>query len=348
MGGVPAYMTGKAVHEWFSISSTSHAGSAADPTDDVLDPFCRSTKRLSYSNICIAGTELVLAATGGHNDYSGNEVTGIELNVDAPAWALRKSRTASVTADAAYNTSDGTPTSRHAYHSHIYSSTQSRVMLHRTRFVSTDASSYNDSNGFNLSNNTWDADGTWADGHTAGCKDSSDNVWALEASGGQQLWKWTAATDSWAQTFTSGSAGPGYPMAHDSSRSQLFALSWGNGEGGSGVAAAIFTSGGTARTTISFNASSAYTQWQADAPAYASMIYDPDGDRFLFWDGVTGRLYQITPNGTSTWDMSIVTTTGTTPPATEYAFGRLGYVPALKMIVTMPSGRTNLRAMRIA
>ena len=114
------------------------------------------------------------------------------------------------------------------------------------------------------------------------------------------------------------------------------------------VSAAIYTSGGTARSTISFNASAALTQFEADTPSNASMVYDQDGDRFLFWDGVTGRLFQITPNGTTTWDVSIVTTTGTTPPATEYSFGRLGYIPSLKTIVTMPSGATNLRAMRLA
>ena len=344
---VPAWVSGKSVHEWFEISGTTHAGSPADPTD-VPDAFCRSTKRLSYSNICIADTELVLAASGGHGDYSGNEVTGMQLSVDAPAWALRKARTASVTADAAYN-ADGTPTSRHLYHSAIYSTTRSRLMLHRTRFVYSSAASFNASNGFNLATNAWDAEATWADGYTPGCKDASDNVWALTNSSGQQLYKWTAATDTWAQTFTSGVAGPSYPMAHDSARSQLFALSWGNGEGGgSGVSAAIYTSGGTARSTISFNASAALTQFEADTPSNASMVYDQDGDRFLFWDGVTGRLFQITPNGTTTWDVSIVTTTGTTPPATEYSFGRLGYIPSLKTIVTMPSGATNLRAMRLA
>jgi hypothetical protein len=342
---LPAWRAGAVVDQWFQISGTVHAGSPADPTDDVLDDFCRSNRRLSFSNIAIAGTELVLAACGGHGDYSGNEVTGIDLSADAPAWALRLARTASVTADVAYY-GDGRPSARHLYWSAQYSSTRSRLMLHYSRFVYGTAVSFADSNGFNLATNAWDADNTWSDGNSAMCQDNNGDCWG--GYGSTSLKKWTASTDTWATTGTFGNNISG-PMVFDASRSQLFSLSWGDGQGGgSGVNAYKYNAAGTTQTAITFNASSAYTQFQADTPANASLVYEPDLDRFLFWDGLTGRLYSVAPNSGTTWDMSIVTATGSTPPAAVYSFGRLAYVPALKGCVAMPAGHRNLYFIRTA
>lgn len=345
----PAWLVGRAVDETFAISGTVHAGSAADPTDNPADAFCRSNKRLSYSNIGIAGSQVVLAAVGGHNDSADNAVTSIELDVDAPAWVLNLARTNSPTPDVAWQ-SDGKPTSRHAYWSGQYSTTRSRFFQHYVRFANSSAMSFADTSGFDLAANLWDADNTWSDAPgPVGCRDTSDNVWALSNSSGQTLEKWTAATDTWSTTFTSGVAGPLPPMAYDSVRDQIFAMSYGDGlGGGSGLNAAKYTSGGTVRTTVTINASAVYTQWLADAPINSSMEYDPVNDCFYYWDGITRRLFKITPNAGTAWDISIVTTTGSTIPAMVYAFGRMKYVPALKGLVFMPAGNLDLYFMRTA
>lgn len=345
-GGMPAWLSGAAVNEWIAISGTTHAGSAGDPTSDG-----RSTSRLAYSGAGLVGAELVLAACGGHGDYSGNEVTSIDLSQDSPTWTLRLARTASVTADVAYY-GDGRPSSRHTYWSTHYSTTRSRLMLHRSRFVYGSAVSFNDSNGFDLGTNTWDADGTWADGSTPGCRDAYDNVWAFTNSQ-HSIRKWTAATDTWSGDLgTWGSETLGYPLAHDSSRDKLFALSIGNGEGGgSGVSAHRFSMDGATRDSISFNASSAFTQFGTDAGIHAGMDYVPVLDKFLWYSGAgaTSRVYVITPNSGTTWDMTILSATGVTPAAIQGSgiFSRFRYVASLRGFVCMGSGAASVNFLRV-
>lgn len=341
---LPAWLAGAAVNQWVSISGTTHAGSAADLTSDG-----RSTNRLAYSGAALVGSELILPACGGHGDYSGNEVSSIDLGADAPVWALRLARTASVTADVAYY-GDGRPSSRHLYWSTHYSTTRSRVMLHRSRFVYGSAVSFDDSNGFDLGTNSWDADNTWANGNTAGCRDASDNVWAFTDSR-RSIRKWTAATDSWSGALgTWGSETLGYPLAHDTTRDKLFSLCIGDGEaGGSGVNAHRFSMDGTTRDAITFNSSSAYTQFQSDADAHAGMDYVAATDRFYWYAGRGQRVYAITPNSGTTWDMEILSVTGATPPAAEGEgiFNRWRYVPSLGGFVCMASGSANVCFLRV-
>lgn len=302
--------------------------------------------RLAYCGMGLRDCELLLAASGGHGDYAGNEVTSIDLAADLPAWQLRaaKSSVADTISDAAYYR-DGKPSSRHTYWSTHYSTTRNRLMLHRSRFVYGSAVSFDATNGFDLGTNRWDAAGTWRNGYTAGCRDAYDNVWAL-SNYGQTLVKWTAATDTWAVTGSFGGQGPLYPLAHDSRRNQLFALCWGNGEAyGSGLHAAKYTDNGSVRTAITFNASTALSQLQADQPAYAAMEYDPIKDCFYFYSGANGqqgRIYVITPNPGSVWDVAVLPLgPGSAIPPAVSASGlcsRFRYVPALRGCVLMVSG----------
>ena len=334
------------MHEWFAIAGTTHAGSEAAPTD-IIDPTCASTRRLAYCGIAVKDAQVVLAATGGHQDYAGNEVTAIDLAADTPAWALLKAGSSfvDVVPDAPYYR-DGLPASRHTYTAVHYSTTRQRLMLHGTRFSFGNGRSYPPSNGFDLVNKRWDPAGTWKNGVTALCGDAYDNCWSV--GNYFQLSRWSPDADTWTRMATHG--GAIYPaMAHDWKRNLLFQLSWGNGEAdGTGATAYKYTSSGRVQTPVTIRQSAAYTQWQADTPAYASMAYDPDGDRFLYWDGESRHLYQITPNNSSTWEMSIVLTTGTPPPRRSGSYGRMAYVASLRGCVVMPSGHEPLHFIKVA
>jgi len=347
---VPAWLVGAALFQWVQIPNTIHMGSPADPTD-TGGASSRSNARLAYSNIARDnGTRIIIAATGGHADYSGNEVTGIDLGVDAPTWSLLMARSTSVQQNVPYY-ADGKPTSRHGYWGVHYSTTRSRLMLHYTRFSYGTAVSFVNSNGFNLANNTWDPQGTWADAvGPALCNDSNDNAWAY-ASGGVQLWKWTAATDSWAQTGSFANQVCG-PMAFDSARSQFFHLAWGDGQAsGSGVSAYKYNAAGNTQTAITLNSiGGALAQFTADTGSYASMEYVVANDCYFWWDGVSRRLYKVVPNTGTTWDLSIQATTGTAPPQAESSFGRMVRIvtPNFSGLAFMPTGYTNLYFLRTA
>lgn len=347
-------MSGRQLHEWFAIGGTVHASSPAAPADDPRDSFANSNLRLAFSGAGLRDCEFILAACGGHGDYSGNEVTSIDLAEEAPVWRLRASSSgASVIAQDVAHYRDGKPSSRHTYWSTHYSTTLSRLMLHRSRFVYGRGVSFDATNGFDLSTNTWDVAGTWKDGFSSGCRDAYDNVWAL-TDFGQTLMKWTAATDMWTVAGTFSADGPGYPMAHDSRRDQLFALSWGNGEGSSsGLRAAKFTAHGSVQTSVTFGASEGLNALQAAQPSYAAMEYDPQNDCFYFYAGTAGeegRIYVITPNSGTTWSVAIAALrAGSAMPAPIGPNGvcsRFRYVSALRGCVLMVDGTNPLYFIR--
>jgi len=351
----PAWMSGKALNEWFPIPGTVHAGSAAAPSDDPADSGAASNRRLAYSGMALRDSEILLAACGGHQDYSGNEVTSIDISDDSPAWRLRLAATQSSqrVVDAAYY-GDGLPSSRHTYWSQHWNPQRRRLMLHASRFVYGKGVTFFTSNGFNLDSNSWDAAGTWADGQGASCQEEGTGiVWAVNRT---RIYKWTPDTDAWSQTgeFSVEAAAP---MCHDSKRQQLFALAWGDGQaGGTGVTAACFTANGTVRTTITFEAGAALTQFTADQPAYAAMEYDAENDQYYFYDGQAGRagrIYVITPvAGSSVWRMSILQlgSGSATPPnvGTAGVLSRFRYVRELKGFVLMSTGIDNLYFIRTA
>ncbi len=348
----PAWIQNQPLDTWFSIPGTELAGSPGAPADDPTNVYSSSNGRLSYSGMGLRGNEIVLAADGGHGDYSGNEVTSIDLSADAPVWQLRSAASPSPTENVAYY-SDGRPSSRHTYWSTIWSPDKNRMMLHYSRFVYGSGISFKASNGFNLDTNTWDPAGTWSDGYSAGCADSDGNVYAMGVNY-FELWKWTGATDTWAMVTQYPDAINVNPVCFDPKRSFLFALAWGDGQGdGTGLSA--FTIAGTVKTAITFTPSAALTQFEADMPAYSAMEYDPKNDKYFFYEGAAAapdRVYVITPNDTAVWDMAILTLGpgSIAPPAAKGAgiYNRFKYVAALNGFVVLSAGTSELSFLRTA
>jgi len=349
----PAWLQSAPLNTWIAIPGTIHAGSAAAPADNPLDFYCTSNERLSYSGMGLRDCEIILAASGGHGDYSGNEVTSIDLAQDAPAWQLRSAGSPTRTPDVAYYP-DGKPSSRHTYWSTLWSPQHNRLMLHYSRFVYGVGTSFTASNGFNLDTNTWDPQGTWSSGYSAGCADSNGDCYALGIDY-FSLKKWTAATDTWSNVATFGDAVNVNPVCFDSSRAHLFALAWGDGQGNASPAINAIRIVGATKSTITFNPSAALTQFQADRPVYSAMEYDPINDQYLFYQGAAGstsRVYVIKPNASTVWDMSILALgAGSVVPDAAVrggAFSRFKYVAALRGYVLMAAGTSNLYFLRTA
>ena len=350
----PAWMQGQPLNTWFAIPGTVHAGSAAAPGDDPTDIYASSNRRLSYSGMGLRNCEIILAANGGHSDYSGNEVTSLDLSQDVPAWVLRSaaSPASAISMDVPYY-SDGKPSSRHTYWSTIWSAQHNRLMLHRSSFVWGKGVSFDNANGFNLDTNTWDPQGTWSNGYTANCADAQGNAYAMGVNY-FTLNKWTSSTSTWSTVATYDDAINFNPVVFDPTRGHLFALAWGDGQGDGTGLNAIRISGNT-KTSITFNASAALTQFKSDAPIQSSMEYDPVNDQYLFYEGAagrTGRVYVVKPNNTAVWDLSIMTLgAGSVLPDAAVGgglFNRFKYVPALRGFVLMSSGTSNVYFMRTA
>lgn len=352
---LPKWLAGKPLNEWVTIPGTVHAGSAAAPADNPADSYAFSNRRLAYSGMALKEAELILAACGGHGDYSGNEVTSIDIADDAPAWRLRREATPQAlrVKDAPYY-ADGRPSSRHTYWSSHWNAQRRRVMLHGSRAVYGNGVSFGKSSGFGLDSQLWDAAEAWKDGQNALCQEEATGIaWALN---GSKLYKWTPDTDTWTLRGDFGAAASFPPMCHDSKRDHLFALAWGDGQAtGTGATAAVFSNDGTVRTPISFEPGAALAQFIAAKPSYAALEYDPDNDRYLFYAGDATRsadIYVITPTATRVWRISMLQlgAGSLTPPAVVGAgvLNRFRYVRQLKGFVLMSSGTQNIHFIRTA
>ena len=355
----PAWLNGVPLNRWVEIPGTVLAGSPGAPGENPLDVYAMSNRSIgAYSGMALREDtcEVWVAAAGGHSDSSDNSVRSIAIATDAPVWQLRCAASAQADrqVDVPYYM-DGKPTSRHTYWSTHWSSTRRRLMLHRTRFSYGSAVSFDDSNGFNADTNTWDAKNTWSHGQTAQCRDANDNVWAMN---GTSLYRWTPASDTWAQTANFGGAAfPNGPMAYDAARRQLVAIAWGDGQGygANALNAWKISADGTGRQAITFNPSAAYSQFATDRLAYAALEYDADNDRFLAYGaqaGATDRIYVVTPNAGTTWDMSLLPldSAGVVPVDAGPAglMSKFRYVPALKGFVLFTSAVNNLYFLRTA
>lgn len=331
----PAWLTGRALNEWFEIPNTSGAAG------QNADAYCGFGLRDSTS-------EIIIAAAGGHHDGASNAVVSLILADDAPKWVVRKASSTVTPEDVGYYP-DGLPSSRHTYQSEHVIESLDRIFMFGARFTWGNSFTFPNVDGFNLTTNEWDPAGTWAPvqgGYGAVRVRGTEDVFT------NGLAKWTAATQTWSTPITSRTNTPvRWPIAYDSLRNQLFTLQWGDGQGyDTGVNSSKIALSGTTQVDVTFNPSAAFTLFQAEAPAYAAMDYDPPHDRFLFYNGIdmagAGRIYVITPNDTAVWDMSILALgPGTVTPAPAGGSGvnnRFRYVPELRGFVLLATKNTNL------
>jgi hypothetical protein len=333
---VPTWASAAAVNQIVTIPGTAGAGGAA------VDAFCGWVYRPSAKTIYIA-------AAGGHNDSFDNRVVALDLRTNSPAWTLLKASTGSdLVVNQPYQV-DGTPSSRHTYHYHRWSEQQQRVMLmgcYSPYGPAVPTFMYVD--GFSPATNTWDAEGTWSNpgvlsGLYANAHEAGGDSWAIW---GSNVRKWTASTATWSTvTITNVGSAIRFPWAWDSLRNQFYGLAIGDSQGdGADVRSTRMV--GTVQSAITFSAGSAaaLAQFQTGDGKYPGMDYDAANDRFIWYQGQgaqAGKIFTITPNGTTVWDMAELTTTGATLPATNLGGlnNKLTYVDfgAVKGFVLMPN-----------
>lgn len=341
-GEYPAWRSGAALNEWIAIPGTEGAGGAA------IDPW--GAFAVDHSD-----SALYIAASGGHADSADNRVVRLKLEADAPAWEVLQAPSAGVVANAAYYTDPDGPGSRHLYHA-IEVVPQlggaGKIVLVGARARYSDAGDNYTVDSFDLATGHWDPAGTWPDtlsGRFGAVQDRRNgNIWT------SGLALWNRATGAVTQAVDD-RIGMRWPLAFDSRRARIFGLQWGDGQGYGtpGVRAGLIDPDSGTQTPIGFQPSAAYDQFQADEPAYAAMDYDAENDRFLFFVGAEfdqttqvalamNRIYVITPNGSATWDMSLLpmgpgslTPTGV-PDAGSGINGRFRYVPRLRGFAMLP------------
>ena len=330
---LPAWRVGLPLLQWTEIPRTSGAGGAA------VDPWGALAENK-------ATAELYVAASGGHNDSSDNRVVSISLMSDAPTWVLRRAASSNPVDDVLYYP-DGLPTSRHLYQHLHYLPTLNAVLLGGCRFgYGGGTPSGMGMDAFDLATNQWLPRGTLPD-------ITPFNGYVVEVDGNGAAWttsgnRFLPATNTWSTPGT----GPGlarFPQASAPARNLIFSLQFGDGQGydlNLGVVARRLDTTTGNSVAISFNPGPALTEFIAAQPTYAGMDYDAANDHFLFYHGgERGKVYAITPNATTQWDLSVLATSGmpgATPASGAGINKRFRALPTLGGFVLLPTASSNL------
>lgn len=353
-----------AVNEWAQISGTT--------ARSALKDFAGVAVRDDSNGVVVYDM-----APGGHSgNYTDNSVQIISLHSDTPSWStvLAASNTAGTNlgtggggsgADIVM-ASDGHPVPRHSYQDIIWVPEIDRFMFGGEAAGQNGEGSTVDHFGYNPNTNDWDAQGTWPNrpNYRAQAKaydPVSGKRWAFFSTGSpNQSYEYdpTQPTPTWTiKTWTGGTDYTGTRGAYewDPVRSQIFHLSGGGWfTQAAGYQAQVLNPATLVRTDITFNASSAWTDFQANSGKFISsaLVYDENQDCFYFYNGNTGspvltgqgaKVYKIIPNGTSTWDMEILTVTGVTPADESNNSGcmtKFFFVPRWNTLILIVSGQS--------
>ena len=312
----------------------------------------------AYSGLTVKRdtSELFSVANGGHSDSADNGVysfgpKGVGLMADSPTWIQRCAPTPSPVQNILFQ-SDGKPTSRHSYDRHHYAAGKIHVIggtgLHGT---AVDDNTYRYE--YDPASDTWGAPVTFTGGYGAGVDHANGLIFRAAA-----IQTWNPLTDTLGPAPTLNGTQIRFPLIVANDIGIAFCLQFGNGFTSSSTAmqASKITLGTRIQSTITFNASAAYTQFLSDAlipnpldgnpsSVVPGMDYDDANGVFYWYQGQAGQvnnLYVIRPNSGNVWDMSLfsfasgsVTMTTCVPSG---LCGRLKYMPLLKGIVIYPTG----------
>lgn len=333
----PAWLIAAVVGEWAQISGTSVPG--------ALNDYCGLALRDEAGRV-----EALSLASGGHGgNLTNNAVYALRLEQDTPAWAtLRAASDATgwdTTGDTTAYFADGKPVPRHSYWRNWWVPERSRHMTFGAPFVGSNTHTWFTRDAFNPSTNDWDAAGTYPDvpnGLFPCCRDpATGKLYATQ--GSLRSYDPTANTDA-NVGFTGVTTAQRWGTMVDTARNRLFHLSCGDSFSAGGAVNCLRLSFGGVGTAITFNASAAWTDFQANAANLwgHGCAYDKDLDRFYFYGGLSGqrqKVYVIIPNGTDTWDMTIMSVTGVTPNGQANGiWTKFFYSSVLKCLVLMVPG----------
>lgn len=342
--GLPTWRQGMAQWEWKEISGTSFENTPAPNPNNSNTPETSRFRIDAWGSLAVnrGNGKVYMARSGGHTDWAGNEVYMVDLGVNTPSAPTiigTGSLANAIGFDVSYNT-DGKPASAHLYYSMQIVTARNRLFtMYSGALWGSGGAHNNNVDGFNLSNNTWDAQSTWTSmpgssinaADRACCQDpDTEDIYCGGPTG---IMKWTQSTATWSSLTTSYPSGGGgdavlaSASAFDTTRDQVYFLR--NAYATGTLSGFTVTSGGTT-TARSLSGAAASTVY---GDLGCSLEYIAPLDIYLFKSRTTGNVYQIHP---TTFSATQVTTSGTAP-STVYTSGgnsngnynRFRYCPVL-------------------
>ena len=359
---LPAWLSG-AVNEWVQVGNTAAPSNLGD-----------------FSGVAVrddsAGVQVYSALAGGHSgNNTDNSVQVLQLNTASPSWTTLRSASSTAGSDLtgtqAYYTSDGRPMPRHLYQSAWWIPERSQAGFGGLYWGSSGSGGFPYFDLFDPGSNDWllptpiDDTPDVAGGIKAllSARDPSTGyLYATQRSDAAVMKRLDpTGSGTWSDITLTGAplCGSG-GNAFDTKRGNIFQFSCDDWfyNYGTGTPFCVQIALGGARTAIALNSSAGKTDLLADINQWItpSMVYDPQGDCFWVYNGATGslaagaaaKIYKITPNGTTTWDIALLSVTGVTPAAHgNGVMNRFFYVPRWRCVVLVVPGES-VYAMRVA
>lgn len=359
-GLMPSWVTALPLWQWYGIPNT--ALSSVAPAIPALGNNGPGAKISSWCGATLKrrGSIYMLGAAGGHNDYAGNEVDALALNVDVPAWVeLRQHSDSNAVIDISQYYLDYRPAATHTYAATQFVDQRNRMLvmpseglLGPTLWPQPPAGwPYDQSTHplsqtycFNVAAGDWDAPGYITAYPGAGSFIAALNV-KHQITGDIYMarhydywWKWKQSTNTWTNLGPSGYGFNFAGTAMDPNRNRMLVA----GDYDGIVAPRVMDlTGNPISVTFGGLGASPLT-----LGGYSGMIYDEVNDNFLSFQN-TSTIIDFYRVDAATFYVDKPTTTGTSPASRlQGVHNAIQYVPELGGVVIANSYGGNVQFMR--
>ena len=341
---LPAWVSALAIGQWTAIPNTSMSSVA--PSTTPAGNTGPQSKVIAWTSFVVdtRTSKVYSVANGGHNDYSGNEVDVLDLEIDRPAWSqlLAPTPDAQLTNCKSYY-ADDRPAARHTYYGATLNEFNDRIMLFGGANWCVNGGFFSGISSYNITANSYSQStthGTLPNGF-AGVA-----AYSLDPTSGDvygfldfNYGRWNRSLNTFTVLSPSGN-GPGGSeamSAMDTARGRILIV-------GQGSDHHIYTLSSNSFTSITLNGASAasVSNTFGDAMVYVAAI-----DRYLVRLGGPGdAVYQVHP---STFEATnFATTDGASIPSTQNGpYNKFLYVPRLQGCVYVPSYSGNAWFLRV-
>jgi hypothetical protein len=331
---MPAWRQGQAIGEWRQVSNS--ALSTAPRAVAVGGNTGPQSKVIAWTGFAIdtRDSSIYSVANGGHHDYAGNEVNRIRLLDGAPRWTEpRASTPSSQTTENATHYADGRPASRHTYYGALINESRNRAMVLGGSGWG-NGGMLQSMDGFNLSNNDWDAARSYPNppseftasfGSAVTHNRATGDIYAF---GSYAVSRWSSASNTWTRLLSStGTYGQYAASAMDTKRNRILLV------GGETNDRGLYDVASNTMSSVTFSGPNA-----ADLTGQGNgMVYDPGLDAYLLRKAGAGNtIYRINAQ-TFSVDTLPNTNGASIPNAQNGVWNRFLYVPQLKGVIYFPS-----------
>lgn len=361
LSNIPAWLSPLSQYEWTELAGTSlshQPGIDTGASSGKQDAWCGWGIVPDTSCVYTVGQ-------GGHGDYSGNEIDKLDITVNVPAWVqiVASSSSSVVTEDDDYY-SDGKPASVHGYHTTVYSPDLGKMLRFPGGSRATLGNPQQTITAFNVNAGTWDSAATWTgtEWYLPGSPStlgSKNGAYAIHPTTGKvYCWFYNAKFCVWDPAspngfttliaFPSGQAPASTAAAIDPTRETAFFL----GGGSDDTMCSAYDISTNELRTITLTGTDIVSQATGCGMFYCAAL-----DKFIVRLQETsggGAIYAITPTTGSSWNCSLISTTGGgSIPATtslggaDRPYTKFLYAPNLGVAIYGPRWSANVWALKL-